>query len=311
MAEATTTNVTPPPDTENTLSGIRAGYENAAQGIEGVDTSLPDDFYQSPTQEQKQEAGATTQDTSNYMTNDTSVAGQLSRLLSSDSPYLKQVDARSKLQANELGMLSSDRAIGAAQGAAIRESLPIAKADADTASKFGLQKQQADNTIATTAMEGLVSGALKAQQTSLDNASKKVQGVIDSYLQSAAMEGEVGLTNFKAEWNMATETALKELDHKLNKAFIEEDYKFQTAENARYQASSIVENTAIAIENLLKDPDILELGSDAVTQIVNNHMAIMAKSVNLVYSLAKLDPDSYTKDLLDGFSDGLNWNEIK
>ena len=71
-------------------------------------------------------AGGTISDASKYQNEKTTVAGQLSSL----SVYER--DAKSKLLGSELGMLSSDRYIGAATGAAIREGLPIAQQDADS-----------------------------------------------------------------------------------------------------------------------------------------------------------------------------------
>ncbi len=131
MADNTT------PTLDETKSDITSNYDTARENIGLLDISpSTDTLYKTPRTADATAAGATTKDVSTYNTEDTSVASQLSKILSSNSDYMKQVDAKSKELANNLGMLSSDRYIGAATGSAIREALPIATADATTASKF-------------------------------------------------------------------------------------------------------------------------------------------------------------------------------
>jgi len=270
--------------------------------------TTPDPSYIAPTSQQIQEAGATIKDASSYILPDTTVAGQLSKLLSGDSEYLKQTEAKSKMTANALGMLSSDRYIGASTGAAIRESLPIATADAASASKFGLQQQQADSSIAQTGMEGLISGALKAQEGKITQQTQKTQGAIDAYLQCASVRGEASLSNLNNELNLATQTSLKNLENQLATSLMRAEYDQQTAENTRMQATSQIENTMISIENTLKDPDILQLGSEAVSRIINNQISLMQSGIELTYNLAKINVDGYVEDLLADFTSTYQWS---
>jgi hypothetical protein len=66
----------------------------------------------------------------------------------------------------------------------------------------------------------------------------------------------------------------------------------------------------IGIENLLKDPDILQLGSEAVSQIINNQITMMKSGIELTYNLAGLNMDSYVSDLLDTFVDDYSWGSL-
>lgn len=295
-------------DTTNKVDDIYVGATEQIGLLGSGATTTPEPSYVAPATQQTQEAGATIKDASTYIKPETTVAGQLSKLLSSNSDYMKQVDAKSKITANSLGMLSSDRYIGASTGAAIREALPIASADAASAGKFGLQQQQGDTSLAQTGMEGLVSGALKTQEAAITQQTQKTQGAIDSYLQSANAKSDATLANLNNELNLATQTSLKNLESQLNTSLMKAEYDQQTVENTRAQAASQIQNTMISIENTLKDPDILQLGSAAVSRIINNEIALMRSGIELTYNLASINVDNYVDDLLADFTSTYVWS---
>lgn len=270
----------------------------------GALSTPPATEYISPTTSSTQ---AGVKSASEYMTPATSVASQLNTLLGSDSEYMKQAAAKSKLTANELGMLSSDRYIGAAQGAAIREALPIATADAATATKFAQQQQVGDTQIAATKIEGEVSGALKAQEAGIQTQLKKTQSAIDAILASGTAKTNAEMAGLNVQLNTASQEALKNLDNLLNTSLMAEEYSQKTKENTRAQAVSQIENTMISIENTLKDPDILQLGTEAMSKMINNQLALMRGGVELTYNLAGLNIDSYVSDLLDTFETTYQW----
>lgn len=76
-----------------------------------------------------------------FVTPESTVAHQLSTLLQTDSPYLTAARNKAKEQANQLGLLSSTMAGGAAERAAIESALPIAQQDAVTFGDVGKQEQ--------------------------------------------------------------------------------------------------------------------------------------------------------------------------
>ena len=73
------------------------------------------------------------------------VAGQMTGLLSSDSPYLNLARTGAKLEANRRGLLNSSMAAGAGEAAAISAALPIASQDASTFSTQRLNNQNTKN----------------------------------------------------------------------------------------------------------------------------------------------------------------------
>lgn len=301
MAETTSINTEEP--VEATTQKVDEGTDRTLSQISALSTPVAS-TYVSPTTTAS-EAGV--KSASDYMTPATSVASQLNTLLGSDSEYMKQAAAKSKLTANELGMLSSDRYIGAAQGAAIREALPIATADAATATKFSQQQQVGDTQIAATKIEGEVSGALKAQEAGIQTQLKKTQSAIDAILASGTAKTNAEMAGLNAQLNTASQEALKNLDNLLNTSLMAEEYSQKTKENTRAQAVSQIENTMISIENTLKDPDILQLGTEAMSKMINNQLALMRGGVELTYNLAGLNIDSYVSDLLDTFETTYQW----
>jgi hypothetical protein len=73
------------------------------------------------------------------------VRGQITGLLSKDSPYMQRARARGLSHANARGLLNSSMAGGAAHAAAIDAALPIAQQDAGTYAEQGFRNQDAAN----------------------------------------------------------------------------------------------------------------------------------------------------------------------
>lgn len=58
------------------------------------------------------------------------VSKEMTSLLSSDSPYMKQAETRGKQQGNSRGLLNSSMGVGAVENSRISAAMPIAQADA-------------------------------------------------------------------------------------------------------------------------------------------------------------------------------------
>src|SRR5207244_7775125 len=74
------------------------------------------------------------------------VAGQLSKILSSGSPYLQRAQANALDTANDRGLLNTSMAAGAGTAAAIDAALPVATADANTHTTAARDNQGFSNT---------------------------------------------------------------------------------------------------------------------------------------------------------------------
>lgn len=92
------------------------------------------------------------------------VAGQMTGILSSGSPYMEAARKSGERTAHKRGLLNTSLAGEASQKAAIESALPIAQQDAATVSKAGLQKQAFGEQAALTDIQAGASYQLSAQE---------------------------------------------------------------------------------------------------------------------------------------------------
>lgn len=119
-----------------------------------------------------------------------SVAGQLSGLLSSNSPYIKAAEETAKRTSNARGLLNSTMAATAGQKAAIESALPIAQQDAQYRQQMGLQTQEGD-----------IQSKLQKEQGEIQSGLYEKQGEISSSLSAQEHEQSMALKQADIEWN--------------------------------------------------------------------------------------------------------------
>lgn len=90
------------------------------------------------------------------------VAGQLEGLLSSDSPYINEAEARAMQTANARGLLNSSIAASEGEKAAIQSALPIASQDASTYFNQSLTNQAAKNRMLELGYSGQLQSYLQS-----------------------------------------------------------------------------------------------------------------------------------------------------
>jgi hypothetical protein len=110
---------------------------------------------------------------------DSTVQGQLSGILSKDSPLMQQAATRATQQVNQRGLLNSSLGIEAGQNAVISSALPIAQQDASTNATAGQFNANAKNNASTT-------NAQLTTQTDQFNAGAKNQAQLQQVQVGAA-----------------------------------------------------------------------------------------------------------------------------
>jgi len=138
-------------------SGFQGATDQATANIQNTSLFQPPAL-ESPSQE---ELTSGVKQGSAYITPESMVSNQMTSLLASDSPYMKQAENVAKQKAQSMGLLSSSMAVGAAQGESIRAALPIAQQDAKAYTDRMAGQQTAENQIQADRASGLISGALK------------------------------------------------------------------------------------------------------------------------------------------------------
>jgi hypothetical protein len=174
IIDSATGNVTAPTTTNATSTDATATGYDASQ-----DTAATSQAAQS----QAAQAGLTT----NTVDPSQTVAGQLSGIISDDSPLLQQARAQAQANANSRGLLNSSMANTSAESAVLSTALPIAQQDAST--NF---TNSTNNTNATN--QNSQYNATNTQNTNLANASNEQQ----TNLANASNEQQTGLANQNA-----------------------------------------------------------------------------------------------------------------
>lgn len=226
------------------------------------------------------------------------VAGQLSSLLSQDSPYIKQAENKAKEQSASRGLLNSTLAAQAGRTAAIESALPIAQQDAETYSKFGLQQQAADNQISTIQAESIVSGELQKQKTALNQQSQNIQNAFNARLSGATEQSKAWLQELQQNHAVT----MRELETQQNLALQSQQISAERAESIRTLSNQVMQNYQISVENLMTDPDFLNLGTDAVNNAVNQMQTLARNSIKFLGASSGIDMSAFVDTYLTNIS---------
>ena len=143
---------------------------------------------------------------SDYINKQTTVAGQLETLGSKDHPLARQAEARALEGANIKGLSSSTMAIGATEGARMREMKDVAMADAASATTFQLASQEWNEKFKQDAARFGYDKKLldvkgkwdeKLTQMDIDSEDRKMMMTAMNTMNSALMNGITAIYNNK------------------------------------------------------------------------------------------------------------------
>ena len=236
--------------------------------------------------------------TSYYDNAKSTVAGQLNTLLASNSPYIQQAEQGAKDQAAGRGLLNTTLAAGAGREAAIKSALPIATSDATEYNKFSLQKQALDNEQTKIQTEAIVSGEMSKQKAAITQTSQNIQNAFNSRLKGADEQSKTWLGDLSASHSIA----LKELEAEKTLLLQQFQTSANKAESIRNVSSQIMQNYQISVENLMTDPDFLNLGTAAVNNAINQMQNLAKNSIKFVGASSGVDMSSFVDTYLTSLS---------
>ena len=236
---------------------------------------------------------------SGYSNAESTVFGQLEKNLSSDSAYMKRAATSAREQASDLGMLSSSAGIGAAHAAAIDRAMPAAQQDADTAGKFQMSQQNAENTIGQTSAEGIITGAIKQQEADIASNQAKFNAQVNTIAKGVDASTQLALTDYSKKWDMVIGDANMRLDAALKTKMIADDMDAKTASEVRQSAGQLIVNYQISAEELLKDPEFLMLGPEAIKSTLNNLLATTSAGIQFMADSSGINMDDYLDDFIE------------
>ena len=206
------------------------------------------------------------------------VAGQLNTLLSSDSSYIKQAEQKAREDSASKGLLNSSLASQAGRTAAITAALPIAQQDSKLYWDYCLQQQQAENALSATKTEGIVSGWLESQKSAVAERQQAIQNAFNSRLTGVNEQSKIALQEVQNKHDVG----MKMLENQQNLILQQVQLDASKSESIRAQSASIMQNYQVSVENLLTDPDFLDLGVDAMNNAVNQLQTLAKNSIMFI-----------------------------
>jgi len=213
------------------------------------------------------------------------VAGQLTSLLDTDSPYIQQARLQGERDAAGRGMLNSSMAAGASQAAAIQAAQPIAAQDAQTYAKAQAVEQAATIENNKIQVEGIVSGGLSDQANAAAGADQRVQNIFTAEIAGADAGAKAILTGYQQSNNLfIQEMAANDASMLQDKQLTADKINLGTT-----LAAGFMQNYAVSLENLMTDPEFLALGEEAGNHAVAELQGIARGGMRLTGELLGVD----------------------
>lgn len=211
------------------------------------------------------------------------VAGQLNKITSEDSPTMQRAKTEGMLTAGRRGLQNSSIAAGTAMGAMVDRALPIAQQDANTNAVQSQKNQDAlnqtelfntDNTVKRDTQLDLIKAQAdeSARLATLDNSLREGTSARLAELESNLREGtEIKLQNIRGDQAidlMNTEAEYKE--------------RLQTSASAAAQAQQYQQTIASILSND-------QMTATQITAALNNAKKAAEASFNVIGGIGGLD----------------------
>jgi len=286
-ATGTTTGTTTPATTVPTGTAVAGKIGSAYDAVakEALATKVdPASYDSAAVADSINKDAAVKAGTSYYDQAKGTVAGQLQNLLNSDSPYMKQAEQKAKEAAGARGMLNSSIAVQAGQAAAYEAALPIATSDAGAFNQFQAGQQTAENQQATMKAEAIVSGGMVEQKAKIDQTAQNIQNAFNSKLSAANEQSKA----FLQEFSQTHEKSMSELTNQQNLVMQQFQNDLTKQQTATVEAGKVVQNYQIAIENMMTDPDFLDLGKDAINAAIERERVLAKNAIKFIGATANI-----------------------
>lgn len=227
------------------------------------------------------------------------VQGQLSSLLSQDSAYMQEARRSGQEQAAARGMLNTSMAAGASQREALKAALPIAQQDAQTFAQAQAMEQKAKTDLTTMQGEAIVSAELVSQQENIKRTNQNIQNQFTALMQGANEQSKVWLQDMM----QVHDAGMQNMQIAANQALQNQQISAEKAANVRALAAQTMQNYQISVENMMTDPDFLNLGGKAVNNAVNQLQILATNTIGFIGATAGMEAemdallDTYFSDL--------------
>jgi hypothetical protein len=201
-------------------------------------------------------------------------------------------------QAATRGMLNTSMAAGASRAEAYKAALPIAQQDAETYARAQGMEQQAKNAQTQTQTEAIVSSEMAKQNADIKQTQQNLQNIFSAQMQGASEQNKVWLQDLQQQ-HQSFEASL-EKQHQM--VLQNQQISAEKAQSIRQQSSAIMQNYQISVENLMTDPDFLNLGSAALQNTIVQLQALASNSINFIGASSGVDLTGFVDAYLEPIS---------
>ena len=213
------------------------------------------------------------------------VAGQLTSLLDQNSAYVNQARQQATEQASGRGLLNSTIAANQGQRAAIQSALPIAQQDAQTWANAQSAQQQAEYGQETIKTEAIVSGALVEQKAAIQQKQTELNNAFQARMQGMDAQNKVWAADFQNQFNQG----MQQLEQAHQQQMLSMELDSNAATALQEQSAMIMQNYQVSVENMLQDPDFLDMGDTAVNNALKQMQNLAYNSIGLVGATRDID----------------------
>jgi len=240
-----------------------------------------------------------------FMTPETTVAGQLEKILKKGSPLQDLAASRAADQASALGMMSSTGHIGAAQKALYDTALEVAKPDAQTAKEFKQQEQQIKNEQTKIETEARVAGDLTVQKAKIAETRKKIDDSWAIAMKGLDAETEKTMLGYKAQWDQH----FKKLDGALARELSQLEIDANAETMIMNQTHSMINDYQVSVQQLMMSETFLDaMGGDKEKMhgVFNDMLAGVTASIEFNAKAASVYDEDFA-DYLDALIEDSKW----
>ena len=231
------------------------------------------------------------------VTSDQTVAGQLEKIVASDSPLLQQARTRAHQEMNARGLINSSLTVGAAQDAVVKNALPIAQQDAKT--------YETANTNTTNAQNAALNFGAQADNTaSLQNAQQGTN-VNLANADAANKAGQLAAADANQRTttvlNNQNQQALAQMDNQTRSALATMDGQYRQLLQSNQNAANMYNR---AVENIASISMSNTMSQDAKDAAVASQLALLNEQLRVTAAIAKTEAAAVASlDLSQYFTD--------
>jgi len=232
-----------------------------------------------------------------FITAETTIAGNLEKYLDPDSALNRMAVARQREKAQALGASMSSMEVGATQAALYQQAGEFAAKDQEHASQAKLQEQAAENKKTQILQEAQVAGDLNVQTAQIRDEQQKIENAWEATMTGLNAETQKEMTILKENFETARQNSMNELQVTLQDGQINADLSIMIMNNANQKLN----NWQLMVQELTQDEEWMAMMGNGANKFFNDQLRTVTSGIAFDAAAVGLSEEysSYIKDLWD------------